>query len=58
MKEWAYAGFAFDFIGACVSHWAVGGLSFDAIFPLIVLGILAVSYVTYHKLNAPALQVA
>ena len=58
IKEWAYAGFAFDFIGACVSHWAVGGLSFDAIFPLIVLGILAVSYVSYHKLNAPALQVA
>lgn len=23
VKEWAYAGFAFDFISASVSHWAV-----------------------------------
>ena len=49
IKEWAYAGFAFDFIFACISHWAVDGFGGQAIFPLIVLGILIVSYIYYHK---------
>lgn len=53
IKEWAYAGFAFNFIAACVSHWAIDGLGGQTIFPLIVLVILAVSYIYYHKLNAP-----
>src|SRR5688572_25177059 len=51
IKEWAYAGFAFDFISACVSLWAVDGFGVQTIFPLIVLAILAVSYTYYHKLN-------
>ena len=51
VKEWAYAGFAFDFLFAFGSHWAVDGLNGMTMFPLIVLGILAVSYVYYHKLN-------
>jgi len=52
IKEWAYVGFAFDFISACVSHWVVDGFGGQAIFPLIVLGILVLSYVSYHKLNS------
>ena len=51
IKEWAYAGFAFDFIFASISHTAVDGLNFQAFFPIIFLLILAVSYVSYHKLN-------
>ncbi len=51
IKEWAYAGFVFDFIFACGSHWAVDGFGGQTIFPLIVLAILLVSYVTYHKLQ-------
>lgn len=51
IKEWAYAGFGFDFIAACVSHWAVDGFGFQAIFPLIIMAILAVSYIFYHKVN-------
>lgn len=51
MKEWAYAGFVFDFIFACGSHWAVDGFGGQTIFPLIVLAILLISYVTYHKLQ-------
>jgi uncharacterized membrane protein YphA (DoxX/SURF4 family) len=51
-KEWVYAGFAFDFVFAAASHWAVDGFNGQAIFPLAVLAILIVSYVTYHKLNA------
>ena len=49
IKEWAYAGFAFDFIAASVSHWAVDGFGGQAIFPLVVLAILMVSYAYYYK---------
>ena len=52
VKEWAYAGFTFDFIFACISHFAVDGFGFQTIFPLIILAILMVSYVYYHKLNS------
>jgi hypothetical protein len=51
VKEWAYAGFAFDFIFASISHGAVDGMNVQTIFPMFVLGILAVSYVYYHKLD-------
>jgi hypothetical protein len=51
VKEWAYAGLAFDFIFASISHGAVDGMNVQTIFPLFVLGILAVSYVYYHKLS-------
>ena len=51
IKEWAYAGFAIDFISAFVSTWVVDGLMLLTFFPLVVLAILIVSYVYYHKLN-------
>ena len=51
VKEWAYAGFAFDFIFASISHGAVDGMNIQTIFPMFVLGILAVSYIYYHKLS-------
>lgn len=51
LKEWAYAGFTFDFIAAFVSHWVVDGLSALAFFPLLVLAILLISYYCYHKLR-------
>ncbi|WGQ11343.1 DoxX family protein [Pedobacter gandavensis] len=51
VKEWAYAGFGFDFIFASISHWAVDGFGMEAIFPWIVFAVLAVSYVNYHKLS-------
>ncbi|MEY4904775.1 MAG: hypothetical protein RLZZ292_2590 [Bacteroidota bacterium] len=54
VKEWAYAGFAFDFLFAFGSHWAVDGLSGMTLFPLIVLGVLIVSYLYYHKLKEVA----
>jgi hypothetical protein len=50
VKEWAYAGFAFDFIFAAISHGAVDGVNGQTFFPLVFLGILSVSYVYYHKL--------
>lgn len=51
VKEWAYAGFAFDFIFATISHSVVDGINGQTFFPLVVLGILVVSYIYYHKLN-------
>lgn len=51
IKEWAYAGFAFDFIFASISHFAVDGINFQSFFPLIVLAILIASYITYHKIQ-------
>ena len=51
VKEWAYAGFAFDFIFASISHGAVDGINGQTFFPLIVLAVLVVSYIYYHKLT-------
>jgi len=51
VKEWAYAGFAFDFIFASISHGAVDGIGMETFFPWIVFAILAVSYIYYHRLN-------
>lgn len=52
VKEWAYAGFAFNFISAFVSLWVVDGFSGQTVFPLVLLGILTVSYVQYHKMQS------
>ncbi|PXY43615.1 DoxX family protein [Flavobacterium hydrophilum] len=51
IKEWAYAGFAFDFIFASISHFAVDGVDFQGFFPLIVLAILMTSYIYHHKIE-------
>jgi hypothetical protein len=51
VKEWAYAGFGFDFIFASISHFAIDGVNFQSFFPLIFLVILAISYIYYHKVE-------
>lgn len=51
VKEWAYAGFAFDFIFASISHGIVDGIVGQTFFPLGVLGILLTSYIYYHRLH-------
>ena len=51
IKEWAYAGFAFDFIAASVSNWVIDGPGFNAFAPYIALAILIVSYIYYHKIK-------
>lgn len=51
IKEWAYAGFTFTFLFACISHWATDGFGGQAVFPLIVLMILAVSYLSYGRMQ-------
>ena len=58
IKEWAYAGFTFNFIAAFISNWVVDGFSGLTLFPLIVLGVLLVSYVYYHKKLQATLSLA
>jgi hypothetical protein len=50
-KEWAYAGFGISLICASASHGVIDGMDFQTFFPLIILGILAVSYFCYHRLQ-------
>src|SRR6478752_3740221 len=55
IKEWAYAGFTFVIISAFISHAAVDGFNGQTFFPLIVLAVLAVSYIYYHKIENTSL---
>ena len=52
IKEWAYAGFAFNFFSAFVSHTVVDGTGIQSVFPLVALLILAGSYFYYNKIKA------
>lgn len=51
LKEWAYAGFVFDFIFAAISLVAVDGFNGETFIPFFVLGVLLLSYSSYHKLQ-------
>ena len=51
LKEWAYAGFTFDFIFATISLWSVDGFGATVLFPLVVFAVLMLSYYSYHKLQ-------
>lgn len=50
LKEWAYAGFVFDLVGAAWCHFAVQGFG-QGIKLLLPITVVAVSYFTYHRLN-------
>jgi hypothetical protein len=54
IKEWAYAGFAFDFLFAAISVTAVDGFGAQTILPMVALSMLALSYYCYHKLHFAA----
>jgi hypothetical protein len=49
LKEWAYAGIAFDIIGAIYSILAIGNPFTHVIFPTLALLFLLASYFLYHK---------
>lgn len=49
VKEWTYAGFFFDLLGATYSVIVVEGLQLPQSFMLIFFAFLALSYVYYHK---------
>ncbi|HZW70419.1 MAG TPA: DoxX family protein [Hanamia sp.] len=50
IKEWIYVAFGIDFISAIIAYLAIDGISANAFSPLIVLFLLIVSYIYYHKL--------
>lgn len=56
VKEWAYAGFGFDFIFASISYVCVDGFGFFAFFPMIWMAILAASYISWNKIQASAIK--
>ena len=45
LKEWAYAGFTFAWISACIAHYLARDGS-KAFMPLVLLVLLFISYVT------------
>jgi hypothetical protein len=49
IKEWAYAGLAFDLIGAAYSGIATDGLQPETFGILLPMAFLAASYILYHK---------
>jgi hypothetical protein len=49
LKEWAYAGLTFSLIFAFISHISVDKNIGFILMPLVVLGILAVSYLYNNK---------
>ena len=58
IKEWAFAGFAIDFICAEVSFIAVDGFTGVLAVPLTALLVLGVCYVAYDKQASFALRSA
>ena len=52
IKEWAYAGFTFNFIGAAASTAFVGDGIDKVIFPIIALFILAIPYTLWKRYSA------
>ncbi|HQS53221.1 MAG TPA: DoxX family protein, partial [Daejeonella sp.] len=51
LKEWAYAGLAFNLIFAFISHACVDQNIGFMLMPVVFLGILAVSYIYANKIR-------
>lgn len=49
IKEWAYAGFAINFIGAFASRAFSGDSTFEVIFPIIILAVMFVPYYFWKR---------
>ena len=54
LKEWAYAGFAFDFLGATAAHIITGDRLY-ALFPFSFFVILVSAYILWHRTAATPL---
>ncbi|GAA4393738.1 DoxX family protein [Hymenobacter koreensis] len=51
LKEWAYAGFTFDLIGAAVAWGDTTGEAMAVVFPLLFLAFMAVNYLLWKKME-------
>ena len=56
IKEWAYAGFGITFISAAIAHINSNDTTPMIITPIIVLAILIVSNIYFHKQDKKALS--
>ena len=56
IKEWAYAGFFFDLVGATYSGIATDGFQPPMLFMLLFFIFLFASYYLYHKRNSSRLS--
>ncbi|MEO6521882.1 MAG: DoxX family protein [Mucilaginibacter sp.] len=51
VKEWAYFGFSISFSSAILAHYKAGDPAFNLIAPFMMLLLLVVSYISYHKVK-------
>ena len=51
VREVAYIGLSISFISAFIAHMAMGDSMFHTVYPLIILAILCVSYISQYKLK-------
>jgi hypothetical protein len=49
LKEWAYAGFTFNFLGACVARYYGGDSTGLVVSPLLFLAFMAASYAMWKQ---------
>ena len=56
LREWAYAGFAFNLLGAVASHLASPGPRAHALQPAVLLVPLLLSYFLRHRAAAHDIQ--
>lgn len=49
IKEWTYVAFGIDFISAFIAYLSIDGLVAGTFFPVVMLVLLIISYVCYHK---------
>lgn len=52
IKEWTYVAFGIDFISAFIAYASIDGINANVVFPLIMLAVLIISYISFHKLKA------
>ncbi len=53
IKEWVYVAFAIDFISAFIAYLSIDGWVGNTFSPLVMLALLIISYICYHKLKSP-----
>ena len=51
VKEWAYFGFSISFSSAILAHYMAGDPTFNLVAPFVILLILVVSYISFHRSN-------
>lgn len=52
IKESAYIGLAISFVSAVIAHIAMNDSTAHTFYPVIVLGILVISYISNQKINS------